>query len=100
MRRSNVPLYKKLKAAGLTSFQIDALLETLEIPKGETRSYKQIAESIGHPRAYRAIGTALKLNPFPITIPCHRVIRSDGSIGKYSNGGSRRKAQLLKKELA
>ncbi|MDE1823017.1 MAG: MGMT family protein [Candidatus Micrarchaeota archaeon] len=89
-----------LEAHGLTAFQIRVLDATTQIPKGETRTYKQIAAMVGRPRAYRAVGTALRLNPFPVTIPCHRVVRSDG-LGNYSgDGGRRRKMELLKMEGA
>lgn len=84
----------------LTNFQRRVLLATLAIPKGQTSTYKQIASKIGLPNAYRAVGTALKRNPLPIIIPCHRVIRSDGTLGNYSNGGTRKKLALLKKENA
>ncbi|HDK41115.1 MAG TPA: methylated-DNA--[protein]-cysteine S-methyltransferase [Nitrospirae bacterium] len=57
-----------------------------EIPFGETRTYKWVAEKIGNPSAVRAVGRALSKNPVPIVIPCHRVIESDGSIGGYSLG--------------
>ncbi|MBI5639092.1 MAG: methylated-DNA--[protein]-cysteine S-methyltransferase [Nitrospirae bacterium] len=57
-----------------------------EIPYGETRSYKWLAERTGHPHASRAVGNALGKNPIPIIFPCHRVIESDGSIGGYSLG--------------
>lgn len=57
-----------------------------EIPYGETRTYKWLAEKIGNPRATRAVGRALSRNPFPIILPCHRIIESDGSIGGYSSG--------------
>lgn len=71
----------------------------LDIPEGQTRSYKWLAQHIGHPRAWRAVGVALAKNPFPPIIPCHRVIRSDGKIGGYSQaGGINRKKQLLQKE--
>ncbi|MCK4935526.1 MAG: MGMT family protein [Elusimicrobiales bacterium] len=70
-----------------------------EIPAGQTRSYKQIAIKIGTPKAYRAVGTALKRNPFAPIIPCHRVIKSDGTAGGYSGkNGIRGKIKLLKKE--
>ncbi len=58
----------------------------LDIPYGETRSYGEVAEDIGHARAARAVGTANSRNPVPIIVPCHRVIRNDGSIGQYSSG--------------
>lgn len=57
-----------------------------EIPFGETRSYKWVAEKTGNPAAVRAVGRALSKNPVPLVIPCHRVIESDGSIGGYSSG--------------
>lgn len=68
------------------------------IPKGKVCTYKEIAQKAGHPRAYRAVGTILSQNYDP-TIPCHRVIRSDGTIGKY-NRGDRQKEILLRKEKA
>lgn len=70
---------------GLTEFEKSVLSETAKIPLGETRTYKQIAEKIGNKNAYRAVGNALKKNPLPIIIPCHRVIRKDGKIN-YSLG--------------
>ncbi|MGC8866864.1 MAG: methylated-DNA--[protein]-cysteine S-methyltransferase [Elusimicrobiales bacterium] len=71
----------------------------LKIPVGKTRSYKWIAQKIGNPNAYRAVALALKKNPFPPYIPCHRVIRSDGKIGGYSGaGGIKRKMYLIRRE--
>ena len=70
-----------------------------EIPRGETRTYGWIAERIGKPAAARAVGRALGANPFALTIPCHRVIRSDGKMGGYSGpGGIKTKRTLLEKE--
>jgi methylated-DNA-[protein]-cysteine S-methyltransferase len=57
-----------------------------EVPYGETRNYKWMAEKIGNPHAFRAVGNALGKNPIPIIFPCHRIIESDGSIGGYSGG--------------
>lgn len=69
------------------------------IPRGETRSYGQIARAIGHPRAARAVGQALAKNPFAPGIPCHRVIRKDGGLGGYSaKGGRAQKTRLLQLE--
>lgn len=65
-----------------------------EIPYGETRSYAQVAAAVGSPRAVRAVGTACRRNPLPIAIPCHRVVRSDGSLGQYA-GGEAAKRLLL-----
>ncbi len=71
----------------------------LKIPYGETRSYKWVAEKIGYPKAYRAVALALKRNPFAPFIPCHRVIKSDGSLGGYSGkGGIKMKKKLIEKE--
>ncbi len=67
------------------------------IPKGEVRSYSWIARKIGSAKAARAVGQALKHNPFPGIIPCHRVIRKDGSLGGYSQGLKKKKL-ILKRE--
>ncbi|MDA9815089.1 MGMT family protein [Gammaproteobacteria bacterium] len=70
------------------------------IPFGETRSYKDIAISIGKPNASRAVANACGKNPIPISRPCHRVICSNGSIGGYSApGGVEKKKRLLKEEI-
>ena len=69
----------------------------LKIPLGEVRTYKWVARKIGRPKAVRAVGQALKNNPYPIIIPCHRVIKSDGEIGGYVFG-KKTKAKLLKLE--
>ena len=82
-----------------TEFQIRVWNELKKIPKGETRTYKEIAELIGKPTAARAVANACGKNPHPITIPCHRVIRSDGGLGGYSGeGGIEKKKLLLKNE--
>lgn len=82
-----------------TEFQIKVWEEIKKIPKGETRSYKEIAIAIGSPKASRAVANACGKNPYPILIPCHRVIRSDGSLGGYSGlGGSGKKKHLIEKE--
>ena len=77
-----------------TEFQRLVWRELLNIPYGETRSYKQIGEQICCPRASRAVGQANGRNPLPIIIPCHRVINSNGSLGGYS-GGIEIKKKLL-----
>ena len=82
-----------------TSFQRLVWEEISKIPYGQTRSYKQIATNIGNPNSSRAVANACGNNPSPITIPCHRVIRSDGKIGGYSGpGGINKKIELLEKE--
>ncbi len=95
---SYTDIENKLKKYNLTSFQKSVLLATAKIPKGKTISYKMLAKNIGKPNAFRAVGTALKNNPLPITIPCHRVIKSNGEIGSYSYGGTLKKRNLLKNE--
>ena len=82
-----------------TNFQKKVWEELLKIPKGQTRSYKEIAIAIGNHKAARAVANACGKNPYPIKIPCHRAIRSDGSIGGYSGiGGSTTKLKLLIEE--
>jgi O-6-methylguanine DNA methyltransferase len=85
---------------GLSEFERAVLLKALEIPPGEVRPYSWIAKEIGRPGAVRAAGSALARNPVPLLIPCHRVVRSDGHIGKYSLGGPRNKRTLLEIEGA
>ncbi len=81
----------------LTGFQQAVLRAACRIPTGEVRTYRWIASQIGRPRAVRAVGNALSRNPFAPRVPCHRVVRSDGSLGGYA-GGQRRKRALLLKE--
>ena len=83
----------------LSSFYITALTKVIEIPYGETSSYKSIAIKTGNPNASRAVGNANANNPLPIIIPCHRVIANDGSIGGYG-GGLQTKRFLLELEGA
>jgi methylated-DNA-[protein]-cysteine S-methyltransferase len=84
-----------------TPFQQKVWKELLKIPKGKTITYKELAKWIGKPRAVRAAANAVGANPLPVIIPCHRVVRSDGSIGGYSGeGGVKKKLALLKKEKA
>jgi len=78
-----------------TNFQIKVWNELNKIPSGETKTYKEIAELIGYPKAGRAVANACGKNPYPITIPCHRVIRSDGGLGGYSGEGGVEKKRLL-----
>ena len=80
-----------------TAFQRKVWEKLLDIPYGETRSYKWLAEEVGSPKGFRAVGGANGKNPVPIIIPCHRVINSDGALGGYS-GGVWIKEWLLKLE--
>ena len=79
----------------LTPFQWKVLQATMTIPLGETRSYKWIARKVGSPKAVRAVGQALRKNPFPLMIPCHRVIKNDGSLGAYAGRYDGKKKRLI-----
>ena len=82
-----------------TPFQLLVWNALKEIPKGEVRTYKQLAAQIGRPQSIRAVANACGKNPYIVTIPCHRVIRSDGGLGGYSgSGGIEEKRRLLKHE--
>ena len=84
-----------------TEFQINVWEEIKKIPKGQTRTYKEIALALKKPKSSRAVANACGKNPFLIEIPCHRVIRSDGKLGGYSGkGGIKQKRKLLKEEGA
>ena len=93
MKKNDV---EKLKG---TVFQKKVWREILEIPKGKVVTYKELAKKIGKPKAVRAVANAVGANPILIKIPCHRVIRSDGTLGGYSGrGGIKAKRTLLEKE--
>lgn len=82
-----------------TKFQIKVWNYLKKIPKGKLKTYSQVAKAINKPLAVRAVANAIGKNPFPPMIPCHRVVRSDGSLGGYSGkGGITTKKVLLKKE--
>lgn len=70
----------------LTSFQKKVYTVVRQIPRGEVRTYAWVAGKIKKPGATRAVGNALNKNPFPIIVPCHRVVHSDGSLGEYAFG--------------
>jgi len=82
----------------VTSFQNKVYDFVKTIPKGRTATYKEVAVAIGHPKAYRAVGNALKKNLKVGLIPCHRVVKSNGQTGGYVLG-VKKKVELLKKEL-
>ena len=82
-----------------TDFQISVWKELLKIPRGKTKTYKEIAIAIGKPNSSRAVANACAQNPYAPGVPCHRVVRSDGSLGGYSaDGGMERKRELLDME--
>lgn len=87
---------KKLKG---TDFQKLVWSGLLKIPRGKVLTYKELAKKVGRPRAIRAVANAVGKNPRAPHIPCHRVIRTDGTLGGYSGkGGVKTKELLLRKE--
>lgn len=80
-----------------TDFQKKVWKKLTEVPYGETRTYKELAEMIGHPKAYRAVGGALNKNPLLIMIPCHRIVGSQGDLTGFA-GGLDQKQYLLQLE--
>ena len=83
--------------AGIGDFQARVLAEAGRIGFGEVDSYAALARRVGHPRAARAVGNALGANPVPVIVPCHRIVRGDGTWGHYAFGGAM-KTQLLRLE--
>lgn len=85
----------------LTIFANKVYAVVSKIPLGQVRSYKWVAQKAGKPKAYRAVGTILKNNPYPLIIPCHRVVNNDLSLGGYALGRRKKKMLLrLEKEIA
>lgn len=79
---------------GMTDFQQQVLAATREIPYGQTRSYSWVAQRVGNPRAFRAVGQALGRNPVAIVVPCHRVVTSQGAVGGFGWGVEMKKLLL------
>lgn len=84
----------------MTPFTRTVLAETSAIPRGQVRTYSDVARAIGRPRAARAVGGALSRNPVLLLVPCHRVVPGSGVIGNYSGGGKVWKERLLRLEGA
>ena len=85
-----------MKLQNGTKFEITVWNSISKIPRGEVRTYKELAIQINRPKSARAVANACGKNPYPIKIPCHRVIRSDGKLGGYSGkGGTKTKKKLL-----
>ena len=93
LRRGSAPGLP-LDLSGISEFERAVLLKALEIPRGEVRTYGWIAREIGRPKAVRAVGSALRRNPIPLLIPCHRVVRTDSRIGDYALGSDAKRAIL------
>lgn len=85
----------RLDYAMSSGFRQTVQLYLPHIDYGHTRSYKEVAESVGNPKAVRAVGTACATNPLPVVLPCHRVLRTDGSLGGYIGGLEAKTALLL-----
>ncbi len=88
---------KVKNSKNITNFQKQCYLALLKIPKGKITTYKGIAKQINNPKAARAVGNAMNNNPFAPSVPCHRVIKNDGSIGGFSKG-IKAKTRLLQQE--
>ena len=89
-RAFDVPLDLRLSRG----FRRQVLARLPEIAYGKTASYAEIARAAGNPKAVRAVGTACASNPLPVVVPCHRVVRSDGTIGQYAGGVDAKRALL------
>tara|TARA_X000001036_G_scaffold408685_1_gene419132 strand:+ start:68 stop:349 length:282 start_codon:yes stop_codon:yes gene_type:complete len=88
-----------MKLKNGTKFEIKVWNSISKIPRGEVITYKELAIQINRPKSARAVANACGKNPYPVKIPCHRVIRSDGKLGGYSGkGGTKTKKKLLKNE--
>lgn len=94
-RDFDLPLDLRLPAG----FRRNVLTYLAEIPYGRTTSYAELAAAAGNHKAVRAVGTACAMNPLPVVVPCHRVVRSDGTLGQYA-GGTDAKKLLLTMEAA
>jgi len=91
--------HARMDWSGHGSFEADVWSACARVPYGETESYKGLAERLAMPDAARAVGMAMSRNPCPIVVPCHRIVRSDGSLGGYSGpGGVAFKQRLLEME--
>lgn len=97
---SGAPYEGPIDLRALSSFARAVLEETRRIPRGEVRTYGWLAARVGRPGAARAVGTAMRRNPVPLLIPCHRVVRETGELGNYSMGGPAVKERLLAMEGA
>jgi methylated-DNA-[protein]-cysteine S-methyltransferase len=88
-----------LDLSGIDGFRRRALEVLAAIPYGETRTYRQVAEAAGNPAAVRAAGSACATNPWPVIVPCHRVLRSDGGLGGYLGGLEMKRGLLALESL-
>jgi O-6-methylguanine DNA methyltransferase len=92
-----LPRSMKLDLSGFTPFERAVMEKAREIPPGKVATYATLAKAAGYPGAARAVGNVMAKNPFPIIVPCHRVVRSDLRVGGYAYGGEV-KRRLLRAE--
>lgn len=85
-------------SAQRTTFRERVYAVVARIPRGSVMTYGEVARRAGNPKAARAVGTAMRLNETPTTIPCHRVVQSSGRVGEYAFGGTKKKIERLKQE--
>ncbi len=98
-KKINIVKIDVAKIEGLTDFQKKVYKTLMKVPAGKVLTYKELAVKMGSPKAARAIGSAMRRNPVPYLVPCHRVVRGDGVIGQFSaEGGASTKALLLASE--
>ncbi len=97
VRRTKFGLTKSKFGLRKSKFRERVLAIVRKIPKGDSMTYMQVATKAGNPKAARAVGAIMRTNYDP-AIPCHRVVRTDGSLGSYNRGGERKKRALLKYE--
>ncbi len=81
----------------MSNFKENVLSVVRKIKKGKIMTYKSVAERVSSPRAARAVGSIMRGN-YDLSVPCHRVIKSDGTIGDYNRGGKQKKIEILKSE--
>jgi len=89
-----------LSYEGFTNFQKKVLDYVRSVPRGKVVSYGDVAIAVGHPRAYRAVGTVMATHPFPFIIPCHRVVKSDLALGRYGPDPKLKEKFLLEEGVA
>ena len=82
-----------------TAFEQRVYAIVARIPRGETRSYQWVARKLGDPKLARVVGQALHRNPDPVRVPCHRVVRADGSLGGYAWGPAKKRRLLAQERL-
>jgi methylated-DNA-[protein]-cysteine S-methyltransferase len=88
---------KEVRKNSHLSFTEQVYQQLLRVPKGKVTTYSALAKAVNS-KAIRAVGSAMRKNPLPIIVPCHRVVKSTGEIGQYALGGSQVKAELLRQE--